>query len=155
MIRPFRSETERYGEYSKAGEFVYDHPFQWGSKRTGPDLARAGTGNLKKTDGWHFRHFREPSSMSEGSIMPAYAFMLKDNLDTSTTKAKINAMITLGVPYEKGFGDIANSNLMEQAKGIADNLSIDSIRVSPNKEVIALIAYIQRLGKDITNQPSK
>ena len=93
--------------------------------------------------------------MSEGSIMPAYAFMLKDNLDTSTTKAKINAMITLGVPYEKGFGDIANTNLMEQAKGIADNLSIDSIRVSPNKEVIALIAYIQRLGKDITNQPSK
>jgi cytochrome c oxidase cbb3-type subunit I/II len=155
MIRPFRSETERYGEYSKAGEFVYDHPFQWGSKRTGPDLAREGTGNLKKTDGWHFRHFREPSSMSEGSIMPAYAFMLKDNLDTSTTKAKINAMITLGVPYEKGFGDIANTNLMEQAKGIADNLSIDSIRVSPNKEVIALIAYIQRLGKDITNQPSK
>jgi cytochrome c oxidase cbb3-type subunit I/II len=155
MIRPFRSETERYGEYSKAGEFVYDHPFQWGSKRTGPDLAREGTGNLKKTDGWHFRHFREPSSMSEGSIMPAYAFMLKDNLDTSTTKAKINAMITLGVPYEKGFGDIANNNLMEQAKGIAYNLSIDSIRVSPNKEVIALIAYMQRLGKDIANQPFK
>jgi cytochrome c oxidase cbb3-type subunit I/II len=155
MIRPFRSETERYGEYSKAGEFVYDHPFQWGSKRTGPDLAREGTGNLKKTDGWHFRHFREPSSMSEGSIMPAYAFLLTNNLDTSTTKAKINAMITLGVPYEKGFGDIANSHLMEQAKGIVNNLSSDSIRVSPNKEVIALIAYLQRLGKDISNPPSK
>jgi cytochrome c oxidase cbb3-type subunit I/II len=76
-------------------------------------------------------------------------------LDTSTTKAKINAMITLGVPYEKGLGDIANSQLMEQAKGIVDNLSNDSIRVSPNKEVIALIAYLQRMGKDISNPPSK
>jgi len=153
MIRPFRSETERYGEYSKAGEFVYDHPFQWGSKRTGPDLAREGTGNLKKTNGWHFRHFREPSSMSEGSVMPAYEFMLQNNLDTSTTRAKINAMITLGVPYEKGFADVANANLVEQAKGIADNLKTDSIKVAPGKEVIALIAYIQRLGKDISNEP--
>ena len=99
MIRPFRSETERYGEYSKAGEFVYDHPFQWGSKRTGPDLAREGAGNLKKTDGWHFRHFREPSSMSEGSIMPAYPFLLEQDLDISNTEAKIRAMQTLGVPY--------------------------------------------------------
>ncbi|MBC7423328.1 MAG: cytochrome-c oxidase, cbb3-type subunit I [Ferruginibacter sp.] len=154
MIRPFRSETERYGEYSKAGEFVYDHPFQWGSKRIGPDLAREGSGNLKKTNGWHFRHFREPSSMSEGSIMPSYAFMLKDVLDTSSTRAKINAMRTLGVPYEKGYEDIANTDLMRQATGIADNLKTDSIRVSPNKEVIALIAYIQRLGKDISNQSS-
>ena len=152
MIRPFRSETERYGEYSKAGEFVYDRPFQWGSKRTGPDLAREGAGNLKKTNGWHFRHFREPSSLSEGSLMPSYAFMLKKDLDTSTTKAKINVMRTLGVPYAKGFENEANQDLMEQARGITDNLKTDSIRVSPNKEVIALIAYIQRLGKDITNQ---
>jgi cytochrome c oxidase cbb3-type subunit I/II len=155
MIRPFRSETERYGEYSKAGEFVYDHPFQWGSKRTGPDLAREGAGNLKKTNGWHFRHFREPSSLSNGSIMPAYAFMLKANLDTSTTKAKINAMRTLGVPYEKGFENVANDSLMAQARGIAENLTTEDIKVSPNKEVIALIAYIQRLGTDISNQPSK
>ncbi len=150
MIRPFRSETERYGEYSKAGEFVYDHPFQWGSKRTGPDLAREGAGNLKKSDAWHFRHFREPSSMSEGSIMPAYNFMLEQNLDTSNTAAKINAMRTLGVPYEKGYEKYANEDLMMQAKGISINLKIDSIRVSPNKEVIALIAYIQRLGTDIS-----
>ncbi|UEG50088.1 cytochrome-c oxidase, cbb3-type subunit I [Ferruginibacter lapsinanis] len=151
MIRPFRSETERYGEYSKAGEFVYDHPFQWGSKRTGPDLAREGVGNLKKSDGWHFRHFREPSSMSEGSIMPNYAFMLEQNLDTTLTAAKINAMTTLGVPYEKNYSKQANADLMIQAQGIADNLKNDSIRIAPNKEVIALIAYIQRLGKDITN----
>jgi cytochrome c oxidase cbb3-type subunit I/II len=85
--------------------------------------------------------------------MPPYAFMLEQNLDTSTTRAKINAMITLGVPYNKGFADVANANLMEQAKGIADNLKTDSIRVSPNKEVIALISYIQRLGKDISNEP--
>jgi cytochrome c oxidase cbb3-type subunit I/II len=152
MIRPFRSETERYGEYSKAGEFVYDHPFQWGSKRTGPDLAREGTGNLKKSDGWHFRHFREPSSMSEGSTMPAYAFMLTQELDTSNTAAKIKAMRTLGVPYEKGFEQKANAHLMEQANGIVKNLTSDSIRISPNKEVIALIAYMQRLGTDITKQ---
>jgi cytochrome c oxidase cbb3-type subunit I/II len=152
MIRPFRSETERYGEYSKAGEFVYDHPFQWGSKRTGPDLAREGAGNLKKTDGWHFRHFREPGSMSEGSIMPAYAFMLTQELDTSNTAAKINAMRTLGVPYEKGFEYKANAHLIEQANGIVNNLKMDSIRITPNKEVIALIAYMQRMGTDITKQ---
>ena len=150
MIRPFRSETERYGEYSKAGEFVYDHPFQWGSKRTGPDLAREGVGNLKKSNGWHFRHFREPGSISEGTIMPAYVFMLEQNLDTSTTSAKINAMITLGVPYAKGYGNTANQDLLLQAQSIADDLKGDSIKISPNKEVIALIAYIQRLGTDIS-----
>ena len=149
MVRPFRSETERYGEYSKAGEFVYDHPFQWGSKRTGPDLAREGTGNLKKTNGWHFRHFREPSSLSQGSIMPAYPFLLEQNLDVSTTEAKINAMRTLGVPYEKGYEKLALADLQAQAKEISDNLVTDSIRISPNKEVIALIAYVQRLGADI------
>jgi cytochrome c oxidase cbb3-type subunit I/II len=150
MIRPFRTETERYGEYSKAGEFVYDHPFQWGSKRTGPDLAREGTGNLKKTDGWHFRHFREPSSMSEGSVMPAYPFLLENDIDESDLPAKINAMRSLGVPYEKGYEKVALADLQEQAKMISDNLITDSIRVSPNKEVIALIAYVQRLGKDIS-----
>ena len=150
MIRPFRSETERYGEYSKAGEFVYDRPFQWGSKRMGPDLAREGSGNLKKTDGWHFRHLREPSSMSEGSIMPAYAFMIEEEIDTASTGAKIRAMQSLGVPYEKGFDKIANAALMEQAATITNNLKSDSIRISPNKEVIAVIAYLQRLGVDIS-----
>jgi cytochrome c oxidase cbb3-type subunit I/II len=150
MIRPFRSETERYGEYSKAGEFVYDHPFQWGSKRIGPDLAREGAGNLKKTNGWHFRHFREPSSMSEGSIMPSYSFMLQDNLDTSDLAAKIHAMITLGVPYPKGYEQKAIKDLDVQALEISNSLLTDSIRVSPRKEVIALIAYIQRLGTDIS-----
>lgn len=150
MVRPFRSETERYGEYSKAGEFVYDHPFQWGSKRTGPDLGREGAGNLKKSDGWHFRHFREPSSMSEGSVMPAYPSLLENTLDTSTTAAKINAMLTLGVPYPKDYAGRANKDLMEQAQGIANNLKADSIKIAPNREVIALIAYMQKLGADIS-----
>ncbi|MEI8059131.1 MAG: cytochrome-c oxidase, cbb3-type subunit I, partial [Ferruginibacter sp.] len=126
MIRPFRSETERYGEYSKAGEFVYDHPFQWGSKRTGPDLAREGVGNLKKPNGWHFRHFRKPSSMSPGSVMPAYPALLDDELDVSNTEAKINAMRTLGVPYEKGYEKQAIADLEKQAKEISDNLASDA-----------------------------
>ncbi|MBK8496786.1 MAG: cytochrome-c oxidase, cbb3-type subunit I [Chitinophagaceae bacterium] len=154
MIRPFRSETERYGEYSKAGEFVYDKPFVWGSKRIGPDLAREGTGNLKKSDGWHFRHFREPSSMSEGSIMPAYPFLLTQNLDTSSTASKINAMRSLGVPYEKGYEKQANQDLLAQANGIRINLKIEGIEVPANREVIALIAYMQRLGKDISKNSS-
>jgi cytochrome c oxidase cbb3-type subunit I/II len=96
MIRPFRDEVARYGEYSKAGEFVYDHPFQWGSKRTGPDLARIGN---KYPDSWHYNHMLEPQSMSPGSIMPAYAWMLDDPIDTASTPAKIRAMQRLGVPY--------------------------------------------------------
>ena len=149
MIRPFRDEVARYGDYSKAGEFIYDRPFQWGSKRTGPDLAREGAGNLKKSNGWHFRHFREPASMSEGSIMPAYPFLLEQDLDISNTEAKIRAMQTLGVPYEKGYDKLAVADLVAQSQTIADNLKNDSIRISPKKEVIALIAYMQRLGTDI------
>ena len=155
MIRPFRSETERYGEYSKAGEFVYDHPFQWGSKRTGPDLAREGTGNLKKTDGWHFRHLREPRDPSPGSIMPPYEFLTTQTLDTSTTAAKIRAMQTLGVPYPAGYDKVANQELMMQANGIRINLKSEGIQVPMDKEVIALIAYLQRLGKDISKPQNK
>jgi cytochrome c oxidase cbb3-type subunit I/II len=149
MIRPFRSETERYGEYSKAGEFIYDHPFQWGSKRTGPDLAREGSGNLKKSNTWHYNHFEEPNSISTGSVMPSYAFLIDDNLDTATTPLKINAMRTLGVPYAADYANKANQDLMLQAKGIADDLQKDGIKVAPTKEIIALIAYMQRLGTDI------
>ena len=152
MIRPFRSETERYGEYSKAGEFIYDHPFQWGSKRTGPDLAREGSGNLKKSNTWHYNHFEEPNSISTGSVMPSYAFLIDDNLDTATTPLKINAMRTLGVPYAADYANKANQDLMLQAKGIADDLQKDGIKVAPTKEIIALIAYMQRLGTDINKK---
>ena len=149
MIRPFRSETERYGEYSKAGEFVYDHPFQWGSKRTGPDLAREGTMGLKKSDSWHFNHMEEPQAISPGTIMPSYPYLLDKNIDTASTSAKINAMRTIGVPYEKGYENLANRELMEQATRIQGSLLKDSIRVNANKEIIAVIAYLQRLGTDV------
>ncbi len=152
MIRPFRSETERYGEYSKAGEFVFDHPFQWGSKRTGPDLAREGAGNLKKSNTWHLNHLEEPGAISTGSVMPSYAFLIENNLDTATTSTKINAMRTLGVPYDAGFAVKANEALMKQAHEITASLKKDGIDVPANKEVIALIAYLQRLGTDINNK---
>mgnify|MGYP006270485941 CR=1 FL=1 len=152
MIRPFRSETERYGEYSKAGEFVYDHPFQWGSKRTGPDLAREGSGNLKKSNVWHFNHLEEPNSISNGTVMPSYSFLIDQNLDTATTAPKIRAMQTLGVPYPVGFDQKANQFLMAQATAIATDLKKDGVEVAPTKEIVALIAYLQRLGTDISKK---
>ena len=146
MVRPFRSETERYGEYSKAGEFVYDHPFLWGSKRTGPDLHREGG---KYSDAWHFNHMLDPTTMSPGSIMPPYPWLVDQQLDTTTTSSKINAMRTLGVPYAENYEKIANGDLNKQALGISENLKKDNIKVKEDREIIALIAYMQRLGTDI------
>lgn len=153
MIRPFRDEVKRYGEYSKAGEFVYDHPFQWGSKRTGPDLAREGTGNLKKSDSWHYNHMYEPSSTSPGSIMPAYPWLFNDDIDLTTTPKKIRAMQTLGVPYPDGYDKIAVQELMAQADSMAIQLTAADCPTEPQKEIVALIAYLQRLGRDITTIP--
>ena len=149
MIRPFRDEVARYGEYSKAGEFVYDHPFQWGSKRTGPDLARIGG---KYPDSWHYNHMLEPQSMSPGSIMPSYAWLLDDPIDTASTSAKIRAMQTLGVPYPAGYAQVANADLMAQANKVRINLKIDKVITTSNKEIVALIAYLQRMGTDIKTQ---
>jgi cytochrome c oxidase cbb3-type subunit I/II len=149
MIRPFRSETERYGEYSKAGEFVYDHPFQWGSKRTGPDLHRIGA---KYPDAWHYSHMLEPTSMSPGSIMPPYPWLIDQELNTSNTEAKIRVMQTLGVPYDEGYDKAALQDLNKQASEIAQNLSDSGIEVSSDREIIALIAYLQRLGTDIKGE---
>lgn len=152
MVRPFRSETARYGEYSKAGEFVYDHPFQWGSKRTGPDLHRIGG---KYPDSWHYNHMLDPSSMSPGSIMPPYSWLLDNDIDTASTPAKINTMRTLGVPYGVNYANVANRELKAQADSIVASLKRDGIESEPNKEIIALIAYLQRLGKDIKGQLKK
>ncbi|RTL55663.1 MAG: cytochrome-c oxidase, cbb3-type subunit I [Sphingobacteriales bacterium] len=149
MIRPFRDEVARYGEYSKAGEFVYDHPFQWGSKRTGPDLARIGG---KYPDSWHFNHMLDPRSMSPGSIMPSYGWLFDNKIDTAITPAKIRAMQTLGVPYPAGYDKIANKDLEAQAKSIKETLKKDKIDISSNAEIIALIAYLQRMGTDIKAQ---
>ena len=148
MIRPFRSETERYGEYAKAGEFVYDHPFLWGSKRTGPDLLRVGG---KYPNSWHYHHMLEPTSMSPGSIMPPYPWLFEQDLDKSNTTAKIGAMRTLGVPYDPEFqrSDITAS-MDTQAQEITQDLREAGLEVSPDKEIVALIAYLQRLGTDIS-----
>ncbi len=168
MIRPFRSEVERYGEYSKAGEFVYDHPFLWGSKRTGPDLHRIGG---KYSDNWHFNHMYDPQSTSSGSIMPRYPWLItgsSSELDKSNTETKMEAMVTLGVPYSEE--DIANAqqNMLDQGAQIEQNLysdpdfaktyeadkkyaaenSEDFIEMK-NREIVAMIAYLQRLGTDI------
>jgi cytochrome c oxidase cbb3-type subunit I/II len=155
MVRPFRSEVVRYGEYSKAGEFVYDHPFQWGSKRTGPDLAREGVGHLKKQDSWHYLHMYNPRDVSSGSIMPAYPYLIENDLDTSTTAKKIQVMQKLGVPYPEGYDKIANEDLIKQADQIVANIKAETdndIESSNTAEIIALIAYLQRLGVDINTE---
>jgi cytochrome c oxidase cbb3-type subunit I/II len=149
LVRPFRSETERYGEFSKSGEFVYDHPFLWGSKRTGPDLHREGG---KYPDSWHYHHMREPSSMSPGSIMPNYAWLLEQTLNTSQTQDKLAAMKKLGVPYSTDEITNAVKDLNTQAKAIQANLASEKIKVNQDKEIIALIAYLQRLGTDISKK---
>lgn len=159
MIRPFRSEVERYGEYSKAGEFVYDFPFLWGSKRTGPDVHRIGG---KYNDNWHFNHMLDPRSTSPNSIMPQYPWLIEDDLDISLTVEKINAMVTLGVPYTQFELDKAVYLLQNQAKEIEANLRQDPEFVKnygnsgiENKEIVAVIAYLQRLGTDIKAAPAE
>jgi cytochrome c oxidase cbb3-type subunit I/II len=147
MIRPFRSETERYGEYSKAGEFVYDHPFLWGSKRTGPDLHRVGG---KYPHAWHYMHMMEPQTISPGTIMPAYPWLFTDNTKYHELEGKIITMRKLGVPYPDGMEQIAEKEARAQAEEIAKDLPENkTMPVDANKEIIALIAYLQRLGKDI------
>jgi len=146
LVRPFRSETERYGEYSKAGEFVYDHPFLWGSKRTGPDLHRIGG---KYSNMWHYLHMEDPRSMSPGSLMPKYSWLLEQTLNVSSTPAKISAMRSIGVPYDEGYEDFAIDDLNAQAESISNDLLDNGVLIEPDKEIIALIAYLQRLGTDI------
>src|SRR5659263_437417 len=128
MIRPFRSETLRYGHYSMAGEFVYDHPFQWGSKRTGPDLQRVGG---KYTDQWHTTHLNNPRDLVPESNMPAYPWLLKDTVDAQSMSAHMKALRIVGVPYTDE--QIANST--QEIKG--------------KKEIEAVIAYLQVLGTSV------
>lgn len=155
MVRPFRWETDRYGEYSKIGEFVYDHPFQWGSRRTGPDLARAGYvgGPMYKNAAWHYNHFMDPQKMNEESIMPKYPWLAKKDIDIEIIPAKIRAMQTLGVPYPEGYDQKAVEDLMLQAQTIAEDLKASGIEIAPTKQMIAMIAYLHKLGKDIMPAP--
>lgn len=168
MIRPFRSEVERYGEYSKAGEFVYDHPFLWGSKRTGPDLHREGG---LRNDSWHFTHMLDPRLTDKNSIMPSYPWLIADELDSSQIQAKMRTMVKLGVPYTEKDINNAYASMEAQAKQIVENLNGDPAFVEmyatsqknaqkrgekfvpmEKREIVALIAYLQRLGTDIKQQ---
>jgi cytochrome c oxidase cbb3-type subunit I/II len=153
MVRPFRDETLRYqGEYSKAGEFVYDHPFLWGSKRTGPDLHRVGN---KYLDSWHYQHMLDPTSMSPGSLMPSYPWLFEQPVDQTGVAGKISTMRKLGVPYQQGYENIAADDLNAQARQITERLNEQlGIEVVPELEIVALIAYLQRLGTDIKGNPT-
>jgi len=146
MVRPLRHETERFGEYSKPGEFVYDHPFLWGSRRIGPDLARVGG---KYPDLWHVRHFEDPRAIVQRSIMPTYAHLGRRQLDFEGIQARVDAMVMLGVPY----GDAVQSApamAREQARTMAAAIVQSGGPAGlEDREVIALIAYLQRLGRDI------
>ncbi|MEB3800649.1 cytochrome-c oxidase, cbb3-type subunit I [Flavobacterium columnare] len=166
MIRPFRSEVARYGDYSKSGEYVYDHPFLWGSKRTGPDLFRVGG---KYNDNWHFNHMWDPQSTSAGSIMPAYKWLFDNKpANYSQIEKKMEVMKTLGVPYTEEDIKKAKASIAEQSTKIEANLKNDPDFVKSyteseknakmrkeefvpmrDREIVALIAYLQRLGTDI------
>jgi cytochrome c oxidase cbb3-type subunit I/II len=147
MVRPFRHETERYGEYSKAGEFVYDHPFQWGSKRTGPDLHRVGG---KYPSLWHVRHMDQPRSTTPGSVMPRYPHLLRDPIDDALVEAKMRAMRTVGVPYSDGEIATAKAAIAAQAQAIASEVEAQKGPLGlADREITALTAYLQRLGTDI------
>jgi len=149
MIRALAAETLRYGPPSEAWESMYDHPFQWGSKRTGPDLARVGG---KYPDLWHYQHMQDPRSTSQGSIMPSYAFLADSRLDTARIPRVMNTMRRLGVPYDAE--DIAGGidAAKAQAQTIAEGLNKDGAKAAPDTELIALIAYLQKLGKDAGQQ---
>jgi cytochrome c oxidase cbb3-type subunit I/II len=147
MVRPFRHETERYGEYSKAGEYVYDRPFQWGSKRTGPDLHRVGG---KYPHLWHVRHMDAPASTTPGSLMPAFPHLLLDPLALDQVEAKLGALRTLGVPYTDADVQTAHQSIERQAKAIeAEVVAQRGPHGIATKETVALTAYLQRLGSDI------
>ena len=151
MIRPMLAETERYGEYSKPGEFIYDHPFQWGSRRIGPDLAREGG---KQSHLWHVLHFKDPAQITPGSIMPPYPWLLEKDLDYKSIPLRVKANMTLGVPYSQKDYETAAEHARAQAQIIADEIvAQDGPTGLEEKQVVALIAYLQRLGTDIYKTP--
>jgi cytochrome c oxidase cbb3-type subunit I/II len=150
MIRPFRWETERYADYSKPGESVYDHPFLWGSRRIGPDLAREGG---RYNDLWHVRHMENPRAVNPRSIMPGYPGMLAQPIAFSGIQRRVDAMAMLGVPYGDAIHH-AESMARAQAKQIADQIAGEGGPAHlEDKEIVALVAYLQRLGTDIKAPP--
>ena len=157
MIRPFRDETERYGHYSLAAESMYDHPFQWGSKRTGPDLARVGG---RYSDEWHVQHLRDPRAVVPESIMPPYAFLAERELRQGDMAAHLRAQRGVGVPYSEEAIGAANEDLRAQANPAADPAGLRrrfpgaqarDFDGNPDRltEMDALVAYLQGLGTQI------
>jgi cytochrome c oxidase cbb3-type subunit I/II len=143
MIRPFRAETLRYGEWSRSEEYRYDRPFQLGSRRIGPDLARVGG---KYPDAWHYEHMRDPRATSPGSVMPPYAWLLEDRWDAADVQASVAALQALGHPYSDAEVAGVAAACDAQAAGIVQRLESAGLKASPDRKIIALIAYLQRLG---------
>ncbi|MES3630732.1 MAG: cytochrome-c oxidase, cbb3-type subunit II [Longimonas sp.] len=150
-VRPFRHELERYGEYQKAGETVYERPFLWGSKRTGPDLARVGG---KYPHLWHVRHMEDPTSTSPGSIMPPYPWMLEKDANLDVLPRKLRALRSLGTPYTDDEVENAVQIAQQQAEEIAREIEQQGGPANlESKQIVALVAYLQRLGTDIDQAP--
>ncbi len=144
MIRPMRFETVRYGDPSTLAESALDHPFQWGSKRTGPDLAREGG---KYPNLWHYRHMMDPRAITPGSNMPPYAHLADTHIDLSKTGDKMHALSKVGVPYTDEQMRAAENDAREQGRAIADDLAKEGAHVEPDTQMVAVISYLQRLGK--------
>jgi cytochrome c oxidase cbb3-type subunit I/II len=145
MVRPMPAEELRYGKPSEAAESVYDHPFQWGSRRIGPDLARVGG---KYRDTWHYRHMMDPRSTSPGSIMPQYPWLFNEKTNFTILKKKLSVMKALGVPYTDEEINGAENAAIEEAKAVIGNLKDSGVEDKMyDKQIVALIAYLQRLGK--------
>ncbi len=143
-IRPFHWETQRYGAPSRAEEFQYDHPFQWGSKRTGPDLARQGG---KYPNLWHYTHMMDPRATSPGSNMPTFTWLTEWKVDLKHTSRKLALMQKLGVPYTNRDIDAAEESALAQGKAISGDLAKQGVKIDPDREMVAMIAYLQRLGR--------
>ncbi len=145
MIRPMRSELLRFGEWSRSGEYAYEHPFLLGSRRIGPDLMRVGG---KYPDAWHYEHMRDPRSTSPGSIMPPYPWLYHRRVDPADIQASLRALERVGVPYSQAEIAATPAELRQQGDSIVKNLASMGIRTQPDREIVALIAYLQRLGRD-------
>jgi len=145
MVRPFRSETLRYGPWSRAGEYAYDRPFQLGSRRIGPDLHRVGG---KYPDAWHYEHMKDPRATSPGSIMPPYPWLLEAKVDVADIEASVSTMKSLGVPYTDADVSNTGTQMAEQGGKIVTSLKGSGIETTADTEIVALIAYLQRLGVD-------
>ena len=150
MIRTLVGDVLRYGAYSKADDSIYDHPFQWGSKRTGPDLARVGG---KYPNIWHYHHMRDPRQISPGSTMPPYEWLINDKAQWEVVPSRLAVQRRLGVPYPEQTEAAVIAEMQEEAQGIATDLTAAGAPVAPDRDIVALIAYLQRLGK-VAARPS-